>query len=207
MPSRYINDLRISDGAFRLLALISSLADGVGACQADNQRLGDLLGVDARTVTRYISQLLNAGVLFMRYENKVRELLITDNNASETVRSSSQTSEAEVPDIEELLTMWEKRLDVSIERHKPLYPIISDRLKSFTKDELKEALSNRIQFVKDSAWHNLPVNQAARNNILLVLENDSSVTKWLARVQTTAGAASSDISPLTFKTANSNMMK
>ena len=149
MPSRYINDLRISDGAFRLLALISSLADGVGACQADNQRLGDLLGVDARTVTRYISQLLNAGVLFMRYENKVRELLITDNNASETVRSSSQTSEAEVPDIEELLTMWEKRLDVSIERHKPLYPIISDRLKSFTKDELKEALSNRIQFVKD----------------------------------------------------------
>jgi len=75
LPSSVMYDKRLSDGAKILYAIILSLANNKGLCDATNDYLGDLTSKSDRTIKYQIKELLDNNYIKVDYKQFKRRVI------------------------------------------------------------------------------------------------------------------------------------
>jgi hypothetical protein len=184
IPANVRYDRTLSDKSILLFGEINAAANAYGICDENNNYFSVALNVDVRTIARCIAQLVDQGHIQKIKENGRRRIKVIQRGLEAPIGVEIETDEI-VPKeditgfVQQLLTTWEKAVETYIDRKEMYTKMISQRLESFTKDELFVALKNRAVFINQSPWHREPENRQAALSIETLLKSDESVLKWL----------------------------
>src|SRR5690606_35298222 len=80
---------------------------------------------------------------------------------------------------EEFFDKFERGMDTVVEKQDLYYPVLSERLVRFSREQLMRALDNRITFIQGSEWHQMPENRPSAVDVTLLIRDDQSLLKWL----------------------------
>lgn len=191
IPSQVRYDRALSSTSVLLFGEISAATNVYGICDEDNDYFSAALRIDVRTVTRCISQLVEQGHIQKIKEDGKRKLRIVTKGLElppdleiETIASIPVEDISQF--VNQIFHIWETKLETKIDKKELYTEIIRARLAAFSKDDVIVAVQNRIQFVSESSWHNLPENRQSAVDIEQVIADDKKMLKWLnAKPETT----------------------
>jgi hypothetical protein len=78
-----------------------------------------------------------------------------------------------------IISKWNTELKAKCTLNETVKGQLRARLRSYNKDQIFQAVKNRLALVKASKWHNEPANRSHQVNISLVLRNDQELSKHL----------------------------
>lgn len=183
IPSEVRYDKRLAPAEKLLYAEITAAANFNGIAPDDRSYYSQVLNCSVRSVFRYLERL----ELFGHIQREGRAIKIPVG----FVKATLIASEADKPQIDQeypeelvhwfegLFDYYESGLSIKVERHDLFYSTLKDRLKTFSRNEMKAAITNRINFINNSEWHQLPENKPQVVDIMLVIRDDDAVRKSL----------------------------
>lgn len=184
IPAHVRYDRTLTDKSILLFGEISAAANAYGICEEDNSYFSVALNCDARTITRCVTQLCEAGHLERIKEGGKRKLKIIQRGleiplgveieSDQIVPKEDITSFAN-----QLIETWERALNTKIDKKEMYTELIASRLMNFTKDELMEALRNRASYVNQAPWFKEPENRQMATSLEILLKSNESTLKWL----------------------------
>jgi hypothetical protein len=182
IPAAVRYDQSLNDKAKLLYGEIAAATNAYGISEDDNGYFGAALRVDSRTITRLISQLVETGHITRVMEHgrrKLRVNLKTIKPPESVVEEAVEPLEDVSDFLQQLILLWEKGLNVKIEKSELYSPLVRSLLRVFSKDQLITAIKNRIDFVNQSPWHQAPENKQAATSIDFLLRSEENIHKWL----------------------------
>ena len=152
--------------------------------------LSRLLGVSKITVSQYLRELVAGGHLDkIKREGRLVYAMPTETvyiKHEEEVTVTEQEAKERSKDINEILKHWNSifkdRLGYGVKRTTEVVGELTERLESFTKEDIMTALQNRHDFVRQSAWHNESSRVHLMSNIHTVILTDEDLIKNLNMV-------------------------
>lgn len=181
LPAEVRYDSKLSPSAKLLYAEITAAATFEGLCDEDREYFAKYLKCDVRSVYRYVTELESAGHLLRERHKGARKLRIPTGFGKPSLNGQPEQSqefyEEQLNFFEEFLTMYEQALNIQLSKKPLYYPIISERLKTFSRNELMDAMKNRINLIKGSEWH--MENIGTVSDLSLLIRDDSTVHKHL----------------------------
>lgn len=177
LPASVRYDKGLSNGAKLLYAELTAASQTDGSVQQDTTILCEVLQCDRRTLYRYFKDLYDRGHIKRIDRGQWRlplgfESLSPENEAPELDEDTKAF-------YKEFFTRFQKGLNCWLEKEELYYPVLSERLNRFSKDQVMRALENRIAFIQGSEWHQMPENRQSTVDVSLLIRDDQSLLKWL----------------------------
>ena len=184
IPAHVRYDRTLYDKSILLYGEIAASANAYGICEEQNNYFSAALNADNRTIARCMTQLVESNHIQRIKEAGKRKIKIIPKMLEVPVGVEIETDEL-IPKedissfVNQLLSLWEKAVNTTVDKKEMYQKIVAQRLSSFTKEDLMIALKNRADFVNKSPWHKVDENRHAAVSIDHLLRSDDAVLRWL----------------------------
>lgn len=182
IPAEVRYDRALTSTSILLYGEIVAATNAFGVCEEDVGYFAAAMRLDSRSITRCVAQLIENGHL-QRITEKGRRKFKTISKPIPLPDDVEVILPPVREDIAEFVTAitktWEKALSTILDKKEGYEDIIRQRLARVDKDDLVEAVKNRIEFVNASDWHQQPENRQSAVDIMQVLGSDSQLLRWL----------------------------
>jgi hypothetical protein len=185
LPASIRYDPNFTDKQKLFYAELTASMNHLGYCEYENIYFAEILGVSKRTITRFLAELSDRGYIALEFlGNGERRITFPIHQVGfiqppRIKNKMNGVSEEELGFINTFLEEWEKALDCKLYAKKNYLQVVLARLENFSEEELVRARDNRIDFVKNSPWHQVEENKRYKNDITILLRDDQSVLKSL----------------------------
>jgi hypothetical protein len=185
LPAEVRYDKTLRAESKLLYTEISACSNFDGICEEDLNYFAGFLNCDVRSIYRYLAELVDGGhIMRERMKGIGRVIRIPVGFAKQSLSRVNEvpdlTNEMHEEDLnffDEFLNKYETTIDVKLDKKKLYYPTLKDRLKTFSRNELMEALENRANFINGSDWHQQ--NKHIAGDLSLLIKDDDAVHKAL----------------------------
>jgi hypothetical protein len=176
LPANVRYDKNLTDKAKLLYAEITAALDYTGECEEDIAYFSRLLDLTGASVRGHMRSLISGGYVCRETANKIN-MLSLPQKVVKVEEKKKEIAESSHDVVVEAIRLWnklfKKELKVGLRKTDELSQTVTDRLVSFSKDDIMAALQNRHDFVRNSEWHNKPENMHHMPNISKVLGSDT----------------------------------
>lgn len=184
IPISIRRNVNISDKAKIIYSEITASMNENQFCSCTNKYFADIFNVSETAVSRYIKELADHEAICIDVHGNERKITIPEKMV---VYEKSEKKERKQPKLRTDLAntvvgLWNELLGTKIKVTRDLINSVTSRSKSFSDEEILEALRNRFEFVNASKWHSEPENARHRNNIYLVIRSDKDIQKYLGEI-------------------------
>lgn len=183
VPATVRYDKRLSMAAIIVFMEIAASTDPYGISARTNESISQLMGINIRTVTRAVAQLIVCGhlVRVKRGNNRLVQVISQFLPPPEELQQEAKVIAEDIKEFaNQLLDLWDHGLDCKLEKRDMFLPMIHQRLVKFTKEELLSSVKNRINYVtKVSDWHMAAENKIYQQDISILLRDDDAMFKYL----------------------------
>lgn len=184
-PVRY--DPNLTDKAKLLYAEITATTNHQGYCDKSNQYFSAILGVSARRISQFINLFVERGYFTSEVVNTIRRLQIPTKEVSYIQPPKLKDGDGIADDVKEFMdeyiSTWCKEMKTKIYRPNLYYRTLLERLQEFSEEEMKTAMENRLDLVKNTEWYQQPENVRHARNIDLLIRDEKSMLKHLNMVR------------------------
>lgn len=183
IPAEVRYDRHISDKAKLLYAEIAAATNTFGISEEDNKYFAQMMGVEPRTITRVLDDLIESGHVIRLFEHGRRKLRIVfkglpmpESPDLEVVVREEDTQALTF--LRHILTTWEHERNCTVADKESYLPLFKEKLKIYSEQEILSAVQGRLAFLHESAWHNNPVNHAIANDFNQWFSQEDAITRW-----------------------------
>lgn len=172
----------ISDTAKVLYAEITASIGEDFTCSLSNFDFSEFLNISEKAVSKCISELSARELIDVQVTGNKRNIYLPEKVVivDEKEKDKSKAEESSSKLAEQIVDYWNSMLECKIKATNSVKRSIGNRLKSFTRDEIFEAVVNRVHFVNSSEWHNMDENHHHKINLDLVIRDDKAMQKALS---------------------------
>jgi len=175
-----------------LYAEVSASMNYNGECDINPRYLARLLEVSTPTVVKYLGKLVKNGHLDKlnipgKFIYRIPSETIYVKHEEEVSLTEQEARERD-KNINEIILHWntlfKDRMKYRVKRTEEVLAQLTERLETFTKDDILTALQNRHDFVRQNPWYQATSNIHIMTDIQKVIDSDENITKSLNMVIT-----------------------
>lgn len=184
LPSNIRRNKNLSSNAKVVYAEITATMNDDMCCERTNHDIGESLGLSDSVVSSCVSELSNRGYIDAQVSGSSRKIYLSEKVVfvEEKLAEKESFKSEEAKELADyIVKLWKSKLGTKTRVTPKLITWVKSRLKSFSKEEIIDAVLNRYLFVKDSEWHNKPENIHHKTSLALVLRDDQVLQQSLDR--------------------------
>lgn len=185
LPASVRYDVNLSPTCKLLYAEVSACLAADGTCTESNNYFGKILGISTTTVSRYLKKMVNRGYLINEEVDGKRYISMPTQNISffpppGSKKGNISIDKDTVKFMEKAISIFEEGIGKKLSRKDQYYPSILSLLETFSREEILEAIHNRVSFVEaNREWYKEKNNMSSANNISFVIKDEDALLKWL----------------------------
>jgi hypothetical protein len=186
IPSNIRRDGKLTSNAKVVYCEITSLFNDDMCCEESNFTIGSYLGMSEAVVSSCISELSYRGYIDAQVSGPKRQIYLPEKVVfvEETTRKEKKKRDDSAESLAiDIVAFWKNGFGTKTRVTPKIISWVSSRLKSFTPEEILDAVANRYVFVSDSEWHNKPENIHHKTSLALVLKDDQVLQQNLDRTK------------------------
>lgn len=186
IPSNVRRDNKLTSNARLVYCEITSLFNDDVCCEDSNFTIGEYLGMSEAVVSSCVSELSSRGYIDVQIDGSKRKIYLPEKVVfvEETTRKEKKERDNSALSLAtDIVSFWKNGFGTKTRVTPKVVSWVSGRLKSFTAEEILDAVANRYVFVSDSEWHNKPENIHHKTSLALVLKDDQVLQQNLDRAK------------------------
>jgi hypothetical protein len=186
IPSNIRRDGKLTSNAKIVYCEITSLFNDDMCCEESNFTIGSYLCMSEAVVSSCISELSSRGYIDVQVSGPKRQIYLPEKVVfvEETTRKEKKKRDDSAESLAiDIVAFWKNGFGTKTRVTPKIISWVSSRLKSFTPEEILDAVANRYVFVSDSEWHNKPENIHHKTSLALVLKDDQVLQQNLDRAK------------------------
>lgn len=181
-PVRHSNS--ISSTSKLIYAELSAMSNETGEIVLSNTvvtELSELYSIDKRTVNRSIDELISSSFISVGEKKGLSRVVsikdVTIIKKDDAVKEKSSSTRNDAIDI---ISFWNELFGSEFRAIDSRISNINARLKSFSKEEIKESIVNRHSVSVNDPWWSKPENSHFKDNIDSFVSSDKKIEKYLS---------------------------